>query len=65
MSPDAANSIAIVTGLEWFFVIYFLLLHGGHALLTAVSMNNLRRRMESIAAALRYPSSALWYISWR
>jgi cellulose synthase/poly-beta-1,6-N-acetylglucosamine synthase-like glycosyltransferase len=52
MSPDAANSIAIVTGLEWFFVIYFLLLHGGHALLTAVSMNNLRRRMESIAVKM-------------
>lgn len=36
-----------VLSLEWFFIGYFLLVHGGHALLALASMPYLRRQIES------------------
>ncbi|HUU73703.1 MAG TPA: glycosyltransferase family 2 protein [Burkholderiales bacterium] len=52
MNLAAFDNAPVIASLEWLFISYFLLLHGGHALLTAVSMNSLRRRMESIAVKM-------------
>ena len=42
----------VIVSLEWFFVGYFLFLHGGHVLLAAISMNSLRLRIESVAVKM-------------
>lgn len=52
MSLTAIDSRMIIASLEWFFVGYFLLLHGVHTLLAAVSVNSLRLRMESMAVKM-------------
>ena len=52
MNIAAIDSASFVASLEWLFVGYFLLLHGGQTLLTAVSINSLRRRMESVAVRM-------------
>ena len=52
MNLPAIDTALIVAALEWFFVGYFLLLHGGHALLTAISVNSLRRRTDSVAVKM-------------
>ena len=44
--PTFCLQSAVVT-LEWFFVGYFLLVHGGHALRAVASMKQLRRHIES------------------
>ncbi len=41
-----------VASLEWLFIGYFLLLHGGHTILAAVSVNSPRLRMESVAVKM-------------
>jgi len=56
----AIDSRSIIVSLEWLFVGYFLLLHGGQALLTGVSMSGLRRRMESVAVRM-LPSLSAGY----
>ena len=52
MNSMIFDSAPLIAGLEWLFISYFLLLHGGHVLLTALSMNSLRRRMESVAVRM-------------
>ena len=42
----------LVASMEWAFVGYFLFLHGSHTLLAAVSVNNMRSRMESVAVGM-------------
>lgn len=52
MTLPAFDTSLIVASLEWFFVGYFLFLHGAHTMLAAVSMNSLRLRMESVAVKM-------------
>ena len=47
MTWQAFDLQIAVLALEWFFVGYFLLVHGGHTLLAVASMNNLRRHIQS------------------
>ncbi len=60
MNLPAIDSASLIAALEWFFVGYFLLLHGGQTLLTAVSINGLRRRRESVAVKM-LPSLSAGY----
>jgi len=52
MTLPAIDHWLVIASLEWFFVGYFLLLHGSHTLLAAMSVNNLRLRMESVAVRM-------------
>lgn len=52
MNVTAIDSAFFVSSLEWLFIGYFLLLYGGQTVLTAVSINSLRRRMESVAVRM-------------
>jgi cellulose synthase/poly-beta-1,6-N-acetylglucosamine synthase-like glycosyltransferase len=52
MTPPVFDPQWLVKALEWLFAGYFLLLHGSHTLLGAVSVNSLRSRMESVAVKM-------------
>ncbi len=52
MTLPAVDTGIIVAALEWLFVGYFLVLHGSHTFLAAVSVNSLRLRMESVAVKM-------------
>ncbi len=60
MNLSAIDGASVIASLEWLFIGYFLLLHGGQTLLTAVSVNSLRRRMESVAVRM-LPSLSAGY----
>lgn len=60
MTFPAIDIASVIVSLEWLFIGYFLLLHGGQTLLTAISMNGLRRRMESVAVRM-LPSLSAGY----
>lgn len=49
MTLSSIDYSPLITSLEWFFIGYFFILHGGHTLLAAASVNNMRLRMESVA----------------
>lgn len=52
MSVTDFDTSLLVLVLEWIFILYFLILHGGHLLLTTVSMKGLGLRMESVAVRM-------------
>jgi len=52
MNLSDANTEFVILSLEWLFVGYFLVLHGGHTVLTTISMRGLGLRMESVAVRM-------------
>ena len=46
-----------VLALEWIFVVYFLIAHGGHILLAVASISGLRRQIGSENANMLPPLS--------